>query len=365
MILAFSDVDRTAAVEPFLGLDLENRKEFQDIVELASRLCDKPVALITLLDEHTNWIKVRTGIDMTQVPRQTSFCHHTLGGQQLLQVSDTTADERFVYNELVTGKLGVRFYAGAPMIISAGHNIGALCLFDTQPGLLSQDQQHVLQMLSRQVVFMLEMELKEKQLSEHIQHIKRQNESLVNIAFIQSHNIRHPLTSIMGLVDLVRKGYHSVDDQWLAMIGEATDTLDARIREIVHQTLAEKDIKALRFSKMVEEIEDYAILLLDIDGRIENWNRGAQLLKGYSHAEIIGKNFSVFYTPDDLEDSLPEKLIEQATQNGSVKTQGWRQRKDGSHFWASVLITAIHNDLKEVIGFTKVTRLLQHTVKES
>jgi PAS domain S-box-containing protein len=365
MILNFSKGDRAAAVEPFLDLDLDNRKEFQDIVELASRLCDKPVALITLLDEHTNWIQVRTGFEITQVPRKTSFCHHTLGKHQVLQVSDAVTDERFSYNDLVTGKHGVRFYAGAPLVISSGHNIGALCLFDTKPGSLSEDQQHVLSMLSRQVVFLLEMELKEKQLTGHIKQIQCQNESLVNIAFIQSHNIRQPLTSIMGLVDIVRKGYQPVDQQWLAMIGEATDTLDARIREIVQQTLAEKDIKALRFSKMVEEIEDYAILLLDKDGKIENWNKGAQLLKGYAHSEIIGKNFSIFYTTNDLAENLPERLIQQAAQQGSTKTHGWRLRKDGSRFWASVLITAIHNELEEVIGFTKVTRLLQQSDPEN
>ena len=140
---------------------------------------------------------------------------------------------------------------------------------------------------------------------------------------------------------------------------QATDLLDQRIHEIVKETLAEKDIKVIRFNKMVNEIEDYAILLLDREGNIENWNKGAQTLKGYQASEIIGKNFSVFYTPEDLAHDLPGRLIQQATANGAAKSQGWRIRKDGSRFWGSILITAIHNQGDEVIGFTKVTRLLE------
>jgi PAS domain S-box-containing protein len=354
--------ERVAVVQSLMNLDLNNRKEFQEIVELASKICDKPIALITLLESQTNYIKVRKGFEPEQVPHTTSFCHHTLSGPDLLEVSDASADQRFMYNELVVKHPNVRFYAGAPLIATSGHNIGALCLFDTNPGLLTDQQKDILSILSRQVVALLELELKEMQLSEKVEQIECQNRSLANIAFIQSHNIRQPLTSIMGLVDIVRRGYQLVDDQWLAMIGEATDALDARIREIVQQTLAEKDLKALRFSKMVEEIEDYAILLLDRNGNIENWNKGAMILKGYGHTEVIGKNFDIFYTHEDLLRGLPRILIQQATAQGVVKTRGWRLRKNGTRFWASIVITAIHNDLSEVIGFTKVTRLLHEPI---
>ncbi|EDM37142.1 PAS [Pedobacter sp. BAL39] len=110
-----------------------------------------------------------------------------------------------------------------------------------------------------------------------------------------------------------------------------------------------------RLLKMVEEIEDYAIVLLDENGNIENWNKGAQKIKGYTAAEIIGKNFSIFYTEADLIDNLPTKLINEAARNEKVTNEGWRIRKDGTRFWGSVLITAIHNE-GQVIGFTKIIR---------
>ncbi|MCF8277632.1 MAG: PAS domain S-box protein [Flavobacteriales bacterium] len=110
------------------------------------------------------------------------------------------------------------------------------------------------------------------------------------------------------------------------------------------------------YERMISEIEDYAILLLDLDGNVVNWNKGAKKLKGYAAQEIIGKNFTLFYTKEDVENDLPQKLITEAIANGKALNEGWRLRKDGSRFWASVLITAVRNEQGDIIGFTKVTR---------
>jgi PAS domain S-box-containing protein len=110
--------------------------------------------------------------------------------------------------------------------------------------------------------------------------------------------------------------------------------------------------------KMIEEVRDYAIILIDIDGTILTWNKGAQNIKGYLEHEIIGQNFRIFYLPRDRQEGLPERLIEQAKHEGRAKHIGRRVRKDGTIFWGSILITAIHDDDGEVIGFTKLTREL-------
>lgn len=107
---------------------------------------------------------------------------------------------------------------------------------------------------------------------------------------------------------------------------------------------------------MIEEVEDYAIILLDKDGNIMNWNRGAEKIKGYTSDEIIGKNFRNFYFIEDVENKLPETLINLAAAEGKASHEGWRRRKDNSRFWGSVVITAIHDDNDDIIGFTKVTR---------
>src|SRR5205814_247725 len=111
-----------------------------------------------------------------------------------------------------------------------------------------------------------------------------------------------------------------------------------------------------RYHKMIAEVQDYAIILLDRNGIIQNWNRGAEHIKGYSPKEIVGKSFKIFYLPEDQKAKLPETLIEEATRRGRAVHEGWRVRKDGTTFWGSVTITALHNDDGDVIGFSKVTR---------
>lgn len=112
------------------------------------------------------------------------------------------------------------------------------------------------------------------------------------------------------------------------------------------------------YKKMVSEITDYAIVLLDVDGTVLSWNKGAYQIKGYSEEEIVGQNFRLFYMPADREAGLPEQLLDLATREGRARHIGRRVRKDGSIFWGSVLITALHDDNNNVVGFTKLTREL-------
>ncbi|HYG39750.1 MAG TPA: PAS domain S-box protein [Cytophagales bacterium] len=111
-----------------------------------------------------------------------------------------------------------------------------------------------------------------------------------------------------------------------------------------------------RYHQMVDEVEDYAIILLDINGNILNWNKGAEKIKGYKEDEIIGKNLEVFYLDKDRAINLPGKLINEAKNNGKTAIEGWRVRKDGTQFYGSIVITAIHDKSGNIIGFTKVTR---------
>ncbi|MFZ1138394.1 MAG: PAS domain S-box protein [Candidatus Sulfotelmatobacter sp.] len=111
-----------------------------------------------------------------------------------------------------------------------------------------------------------------------------------------------------------------------------------------------------RFRLLIEGVQDYAIFMLDPDGRVRNWNKGAKRIKGYDSAEIIGKHFSCFYPEEDLRNGKPQWELEVAAKEGRFEDEGWRVRKDGSRFWANVIITAIRDDAGKLIGFGKVTR---------
>ncbi len=111
-----------------------------------------------------------------------------------------------------------------------------------------------------------------------------------------------------------------------------------------------------RFHHLVDAVTDYAIFMLDASGNVATWNAGAQKTKGYTNAEIVGQHFSVFYTPEDRASGKPERILETVRREGRYEEEGWRVRKDGSRFWASVVITALHDDSGAVTGFAKVTR---------
>lgn len=118
-----------------------------------------------------------------------------------------------------------------------------------------------------------------------------------------------------------------------------------------------------RFRLLVENIKDYAIFMLDKNGYITSWNRGAQAIKQYKTKEIIGKHFSLFYTEEARQRNHPQYELEQAIKNGRYEEEGWRVKKDGSLFWANVIITPIYNETNELIGFGKVTRDLSERKK--
>jgi PAS domain S-box-containing protein len=111
-----------------------------------------------------------------------------------------------------------------------------------------------------------------------------------------------------------------------------------------------------RFRILVQGVTDYAIFMLDPDGKVANWNAGAQRIKGYTPDEVVGQHFSRFYTAEDREDGVPDRALETARTTGRYEAEGWRVRKDGTRFWASVVIDAIKDESGELIGFAKVTR---------
>ncbi len=152
------------------------------------------------------------------------------------------------------------------------------------------------------------------------------------------------------------------------MYGTALDITDQRVVTERLEDLVKQRSKSLnqrtaqlksseeRYHKMIEEVQDYAIILLDKNGIIQNWNKGAEHIKGFKEQEVVGKHFSIFYLDEDKENNLPEKLLHEAFSNGRAMHEGLRLRKDGSRFWGSVVMTALHDDQNNIIGFTKVTR---------
>ena len=134
-------------------------------------------------------------------------------------------------------------------------------------------------------------------------------------------------------------------------------------RDVTHSQEAEDDLRASeqRFRLFVDAVEDYALLMLDINGRVISWNAGAERIKGYKAEEIIGKHFSCFYLPEAIAKGHPEEELRIAAKEGRYAERGWRIRKDGSRFLAEVVLTAIRNESGALSGFAKVTRDVTHS----
>lgn len=137
------------------------------------------------------------------------------------------------------------------------------------------------------------------------------------------------------------------------LIGYAKVTRDLSERRRAAEALRRSQEQ---FQILVDGVTDYAIYMLDPDGRVSSWNSGAQRIKGYERQEIIGSHFSRFYSPEDRAAGTPEQALEIARRVGRFEKEGWRLRQDGSRFWAHVVIDAIRGDHGDLIGFAKVTR---------
>ena len=145
----------------------------------------------------------------------------------------------------------------------------------------------------------------------------------------------------------------AIKDDAGKLIGFAKITRDMTEQRDAQHALIEAE---RRFRILVQGVTDYAIYMLDPDGRVTNWNAGAARIKGYSPDEIVGEHFSRFYTTEDFGAGVPEHALKTARETGRYEAEGWRVRKDGTRFWASVVIDAIRGDDGELIGFAKITR---------
>ena len=140
------------------------------------------------------------------------------------------------------------------------------------------------------------------------------------------------------------------DDERLRTIANLRQKLEALEHEkVLHAS-------ELRFQLLVEAAQDYAIFMLDTEGRVKTWNKGGERIKGYSASEILGKHISCFYSDEDLKSGKPQRLLDRALRDGRSEDEGWRRRKDGTKFWANVVITALKDADGRVVGFSKVTR---------
>ncbi|MBC8052477.1 MAG: GAF domain-containing sensor histidine kinase [Sphingobacteriaceae bacterium] len=217
---------RLSATHRYLDFDLNRDKELNELVILASQICGTPISLITLMDEDVQWIKARKGAEIFEMPRSTSFCTHAIETDELMIVEDAALDQRFADAPVVANEPHIRFYASANLKSHDGFNVGTLCVYDVQPKTLTEEQRSSLTALANQVSHIMELDYALKTL-------KKQNDTLAEIARIQSHELRLPVSSILGVMNIINAEQNDLNPEYLDLLNQSVNLLDEKIRMIV------------------------------------------------------------------------------------------------------------------------------------
>lgn len=156
-LLPSNEGKRLAALRHFEILDSEPEQSYDDLTYIASVICQMPIVLVSLIDEHRQWFKSKLGLAVSETSRESSFCAHAILNNEVMVVPDANLDTRFHDNPLVVGEPNIRFYAGAPLYSNDGFALGTLCVIDSVPRTLTEQQVKGLEALARQVSTLIEM----------------------------------------------------------------------------------------------------------------------------------------------------------------------------------------------------------------
>lgn len=300
--------ERLEAVHRYAILDTPREEPFDRITRLAAKIFDVPVAIISIVDRERAWFKSSFGVvGAEELPRKDSLCRYVIEGNCAHIVEDAAQEPRARRRAEVTGSLALRFYVGVPLITSSRRTVGVLSVGDYVARKADPRKVEMLSDLASMVIDELELRSAARQV-------------------LLETSLREEAQKQMAV---------------------ATAT-----------AMLEKSLRAgeEHFRLMVDGVADHAIFMLDATGHVMSWNPGAELFKGYRSEEILGQHFSVFYPPEEIAAGRPARELLIAAAEGRIEDEGWRVRRDGTRFWANVVITEIRNPDGTLRGFSKITR---------
>ena len=348
-----NELERLKALKEYAVLDSLPEKEYNSITQLASYICGTPIALVSLIDSQRQWFKSTIGIDVTETSREDSFCQYTIMGDGVFEVSNALENEIFADNPLVTGAPKIRFYAGAPLQDANGFNLGSLCVIDTKPKILTEEQKNALQLLAGQVVSLLDarkinLDLNKSQ--REFQNFINLSKDLVCIANVDGlfHKVNPAFTSVLGYSkeelegspfvnfvhpDDLASTYHEVEKlskgeltisfenrylckngkyvvlSWNTSPDPATGNLYCIARDMTLEKQQQEElVDTTNNLTAILNASEFSIIATGLDGIIKQFNKGAELLLGYKAEEIVGKSTPAFLHVKDEIVKLSEEL---------------------------------------------------------
>ncbi|NMO54519.1 GAF domain-containing sensor histidine kinase [Actinoplanes sp. TBRC 11911] len=244
---------RLAALHDTQVLDTPPEEDFDDIALLASEICGTPMGLVSLVAEDRQWFKARVGLDIAQTSRDLSFCAYAIHGHDLLEVPDASRDARFADNPVVTAENGgIRFYAGAPVVLDGTHSVGTVCVVDHVPRELSGAQRRSLRSLARHAAVQLELRRYARhagEIADRLRQLDRMKDSfLANV----SHELRTPLSTIRGYLEILLEGEFDGDTsrRFLSVMDRNSERLLRLIEELLQVARQNDDVVRLDLGEL-------------------------------------------------------------------------------------------------------------------
>lgn len=235
-----SEEKRLQELYSYQILNSDGDINLDEITQLASSICEVPIAFISLVDKDVQVFKAKTGLQANQIARNVSFCTHAIEQNKLFIVEDSQIDDRFKDSPLVLGEPSLRFYAGQPLRTPNGNNIGTLCVIDYQPKQLTNKQKEMLAVLSKQVINYFELYKAKKELEKiQIDFIKKERQSsIINLSSGIAHEINNPLAIILGKISYITTKMENFENEILESLNikhdlEIITTASQRISKIV------------------------------------------------------------------------------------------------------------------------------------
>ncbi|MDI1235755.1 MAG: GAF domain-containing sensor histidine kinase [bacterium] len=233
------EVDRLQALAAYGQIDTPPDADLNDLTNLASDICNTPMALITLVNGYRQWFKAKKGIDIVETPREIALCAHSiLSNEDILEIPDARLDERFKENPFVKGEPHVVFYAGAILRTETGLPLGTLCVLDTQPRKLNMEQLNALKTIADQVMYRFELQKNQNQLLALSNELQNKNDELARFAYVAAHDLKTPLNTIGALVDLFKKNHSTPVDaeghKILSFIKDSSDRLYKLVENLLN-----------------------------------------------------------------------------------------------------------------------------------
>ncbi len=257
------------------------------------------------------------------MPRIAAIFEPTFRGAGPVRSNDISTDPRYgkslPYTGIADGHPPMRSYLAVPVLSRSGQVLGGLFFGHAEPGVFTEREERIIIGIAAQAAVAID-NAQLYQASQRDVEARRQSEQALQ----------------------------TLNETLEQRVGERTQQLEASYAQ-----LSESE---RRFRLLVEAVTDYGIFMLDAGGNVVKWNPGAERIKGYTAGEIIGRHISLFYTEEDRRNGVPQSVIARAALTGTYEGEGWRVRKDGTRFWASVVLNAIYDEQGDLVGFAKITR---------